>query len=175
MKNSIKILITALILITLGASFYAYQIKKYNTAENFIPIVSNNNNEDKTLADEEFTKISEDSEARVLARGDINKDGFEDAITAETFCGASCSINLAVVLNQDNKKAVLMENAIFEGYTAGTAMKSDISEISINNGDVFITGKGLDCGYNCTEEEWEIVKTLKYEFIDNNIARIPNN
>lgn len=175
MKNLLKIFITILTLIILGGSFYFYQIKKDNNTETFIPITSPDSSQNTTLTDEEFTKISEDPEAKILTRGDINKDGFEDAIIAETFCGASCSINLAIVLNQNNQKTVFLENAVFEGYTSGTALKSDINEISINNGDILITGKGLDCGYNCTEENWNIVKTLKYEFIENTIVRIPNN
>lgn len=175
MKNSIKILIAVLILIILGGSFYIYKIKKDKTAEPFIPITSPNPTQSKSLTDEQFTKTSEDPEAKVLARGDINKDGFEDAIVAETFCGASCSVNLAVILNQDNKTTKSVENNYFEGYTAGTAMQSDIEKITIENGIISITGKGLDCGYTCTEEKWDIMKTLKYEFIDNNIVRLPIN
>jgi hypothetical protein len=174
MKNSIKILIAVLILIILGGSFYIYKIKQGNNAEPFVPIVSNST-ENKTLTDEQFIKISEDPEAKVLARGDINKDGFEDAIVAETFCGASCSVNLAVVLNQDNKKTKLVEEGRFEGYTAGTALQSDVQEITIVDGTISITGRGLDCGYTCTEENWDIIKTLKYELIDNNIVRLPVN
>lgn len=174
MKNSIKILIIILILIILAGGFYIYTIKKDKNNDTFTPIVSNSKEKNKNLSDEDFTKISEDTEAKVLARGDINKDGFEDAIIAETFCGASCSVNLAVVLNQENKKAVIAKDNIFEGYTTGTALQSDVQDIKIENGNILITGKGLDCGYTCTEEEWNIVKTLKYEFIDNNIVRLPN-
>lgn len=175
MKNSIKILISILVLIILGGSFYIYKINKDNHTEPFIPIVSKNPQVNKSLTDEQFTKTSEDPEAKVLARGDINGDGFEDAIVAETFCGASCSVNLAVVLNQENKKTIVIENNRFEGYTAGTALQSDVQEITIENGTISLTGRGLDCGYTCSEETWNVVKTLKYELIDNNIVRLPVN
>lgn len=175
MKNSIKILIITLILIILGGSFYIYKIKKAKTIEPFIPITSSNTTQNKSLTDEQFTKTSEDPEAKVLARGDINKDGFEDAIVAETFCGASCSVNLAVILNMDNKTTKTVDEGRFEGYTAGTALQSDVQEITIQDGTISITGRGLDCGYTCTEETWNVIKTLKYEFIDNNITRLPIN
>jgi hypothetical protein len=173
MKNSIKILITVLTLIIVVGSFYIYKIKKDNNTELFVPIVSDII-KNQNLTDKDFTKTSGDSEAKVLARGDVNNDGFEDAIVAETFCGASCSVNLVIVLNQENKKTMFVEDNIFEGYTTGTALQSDVQAIIIENGTISITGKGLDCGYTCTEENWNIVRTLKYEFIDNNIVRLPN-
>ncbi len=175
MKNSMKILITILVFIILVGSFYIYKMKKDGNTEPFIPIVSKNPQGNKSLTDEQFTNISEDPEAKVLARGDINKDGFEDAIVAETFCGASCSVNLAVVLNQENKKTMIIENNRFEGYTAGTALQSDVQEVTIENGTISITGRGLDCDYTCSEEIWNVIKTLKYELIDNNIVRLPVN
>jgi hypothetical protein len=176
MKNSIKILITVLILIILGGSFYIYKIKKDGNTEPFVPIVSTNlPNKNKSLTDKEFTKTSEDPEAKILARGDLNNDGFEDAIVAETFCGASCSVNLAVILNKDNKTTSAVENNRFEGYTAGTALQSDVQEIKIEGGTISITGRGLDCGYTCNEEKWNVIKTLRYELIEDNITRISDN
>lgn len=171
MKNSMKILITILILIILGGAYYIYTIKKDDISP-ISPSVSTTPSETKGLSDEEFIKKSEDPEAKVLVKGDINGDKFEDVILAETFCGASCSVNLAVILNEENKTARRIENSYFEGYTAGTAMQSDVQKITIENRTISLTGRGLDCGYTCTEEKWDVVKTLRYELINDEIIRL---
>ncbi len=175
MTKSIKVLIAVLILIIIAGTYYIFHLKNAQEelpAENATTTVQV---AEPGLTDEQLIGVTEDDEGKVLARGDLNGDKFEDAIVAETFCGASCSVGLAVILNHENKSAKLVENTHFDGYTAGTALQTDIQEVTIENGIISITGKGLDCGLDCVEERWNEVKTLKYQLHGNEIIQLPFN
>lgn len=102
----------------------------------------------KALPDIFFTDAIKDPELqdiKVLARGDINQDNFEDAIVIAYSCGAGCTYSLNVVLNNNNQSvnAKYMDFDGVEGSPA--AFKSLLSEISINDGIISITGSLLDC------------------------------
>lgn len=172
MKNPIKILIIILIL-AISGGLYFHSINKTEIMSNENKATTSVKVLSSSLTDAEFIKSSADPEGKVLVRGDMNGDKYEDAIVAETFCGASCTINLAIVLNQDNKMTKLIDNTHFDGYLSGTALKSDVSSISIENGIITLTGRGLDCGENCTEDKWNVIKKLQYELIENDIVRLP--
>jgi hypothetical protein len=129
-----------------------------------------------SLTDAQFIAVSsDDPQAKVVARGDINGDGYEDAIVQDFHCGASCSINLLVVFNEKNTSAKLFKPARDEdetfgpSYMSSSAGKSVISNISIKNGIVTLTGKGLACTppnveEPCTHEKWSMTRTVTYKF-----------
>ncbi len=184
MKNKGNILIIFLILIALVVTYIYYDIyhSRYCCAQPPLPekvdtiatstistttdVIENKN----TLHDSEFTKTSKDPQAKILAKGDVNNDGYQDAIIQEVFCGASCAVQLKVVLNNKNINATLMNDTTFvPAYNSSGAAKSDVTNVTIKDGIISLTGSGLDCAnYQkeepCTQEKWSIVKTVKYKF-----------
>jgi len=135
-----------------------------------------------SLTDAIFIATTEDSQGKVVARGDVNGDGFEDAIVQEVHCGASCSISLQLVLNDQNKTAKLVKDKNYPdtfspAFSASGADKSGVRNISIKNGIISLIGKGLACNpFNskdlCTEEKWNVVKTATYRFDGTNIIQL---
>ncbi len=134
----------------------------------------------ESLPDEEFIKASDDAEGRVLARGDINGDGFEDAVVQEMHCGASCGVNLAVIFNdgKGGTRPLGSEYSTFApAFYGSSAVKSDVKEVSIKDGIISLTGNGLDCTSQdftviCTEEKWNVEKTVTYKFDGTRIVQL---
>lgn len=161
--------IGALVLIAIGGT-YIYNMKKTE------PVVINPNNQ--SLSDEVFIQATEDPEGKVIAHGDVDGDGFQDAIVEEISCGASCSVSLAVVLNNNNSTTTLIQSSqgnFAPAYNGSGATKSSITNISIENGIISLTGNGLACKDDnqiCTEAEWNKVKTIEYRFENNEIVQI---
>jgi hypothetical protein len=142
------------------------------------PSTLNSNN----LTDAQFIAAgSDDPQAKVVARGDINGDGYEDAIVQEVHCGASCSIGLQVVFNDHNSSAKLFHSTKYEtfepAYMSSSAAKSEITNISIKNGIISLTGMGLACTTPgteeaCTQEKWNVVRTVTYKFNGTDIVQL---
>lgn len=138
-----------------------------------------------SLPDSEFLKtfLKDDPKAAIMARGDINMDGYEDVIVQEIHCGASCSVGLQVVLNDKNITASVLKDKNYPdtfspAFMSSSAAKSAIDKISIKNGIISLSGSGLACGSSdseepCTQEEWSIVKTVQYKFDGKNIVQLP--
>jgi hypothetical protein len=128
------------------------------------------------LSDAVFIQATSDAQGKVLARGDINGDGYEDAIVQEMNCGASCGINLAVVLNDHNSKVTLFnptKYANFEpAYSGSGAAKSELTNVSINDEIISLTGRGLECENDCDEKKWNTIRTVKYKFDGKSIVKI---
>ena len=183
MKN--KLIILLIIIILVGVVYTFVKKDKVITQPEASSVVSNKNiplNSDKvSLSNKEFLSVS-NPQGKVIARGDINGDGYEDAIVEEMSCGASCSFNLNVIFNENNKYAKPLKpgsHANFEpAFLGSSAAKSEI--ISINNGIITIVGKGMACTNPnieepCTKEKWDVVKTVKYKFDGNEIVQISIN
>jgi hypothetical protein len=138
-----------------------------------------------TLTDAQFIAAgSKDPQAKVVARGDINGDGYEDAIVQEVHCEASCGIDLRVVFNDQNFGAKLFHSTKYEtfepAYMSSSAAKSEITNISIKNGIISLTGKGLACtppGIEeiCTQEKWNVVRTVTYKYDGKDIVQLSVN
>ncbi len=124
------------------------------------------------LGDNMFIAATQDADANILAKGDLNNDTYEDAIMAVVFCGASCSLSLEVILNVENRSTQSLDNVSFDGYKSSSATKSDLSLVTIKDGVISLTGKGLDCGEDCTEQKWNIEKTIEYRLEGDKIVRI---
>lgn len=120
-----------------------------------------------------FIAATTDADATILATGDLNNDTYPDAVVAVAFCGASCSLSLEVVLNTENKSAKALDNTTFDGYKSSSATKSDLREVTIENGIISLTGKGLDCDDDCSDEKWAVEKTIQYRLEGEKIVRVP--
>jgi hypothetical protein len=138
----------------------------------------------ETLLDAQFIKaVDEDvTKAKVIARGDINNDGYEDAIVQDMQCGASCAVTLDAVLNIKNTHAKIVASkndspSFTPAFVGSSAFKSEITTIAITNGVIFLIGHGLACGNEatdaiCTEEEWHKLTTVTYRYDGSQIVQI---
>ncbi len=145
-------------------------------SENSVATSSLKTEASNSLPDEVFIKASLDPTGKVVARGDINGDVYEDAVVKVSTCGASCSTNLMVVLNNKNIDTDVLDVSFDPGFKSSSAAKSDVTNVSIKNGIISLTGYGLDCGNPnqeadiCTQEKWSVVKTIKFKLISANGA-----
>ena len=134
------------------------------------------------ISDASFKTAVGDPEAKILAKGDVNGDGYEDAVVQEIHCGASCSVSLQVVLNKKNITAKLVKDKNYPdtfspAYQATSAVKSEVTSVSIKNGIISLTGTGLACTTPgsedvCTEDKWNVIKTATYRFDGSNIVQL---
>jgi hypothetical protein len=122
------------------------------------------------MSDQIFLRAVGDLDGKIIARGDANGDGYEDVLVQNVYCGASCSVNLSLVLNDtDTSAKVAVTGDNFPGYNPSSAIKSDITSASIEKGLIILTGHGLDCGNNsssvdvCTQEKWRVLHTIKFK------------
>ena len=185
MKNSQKgnttILVLIVILLIIGGGIYFYNKQKVEenvviddaVASSTISTTTDTVENKNTLPDSEFTKTSKDPQAKILAKGDVNNDGYEDAVIQEVFCGASCAVQLKVVLNNKNINATLINDATFApAYNSAGAAKSEVDSVSINkDGIITIVGKGLNCvkeefydNNSCDDEGWRIIRAVTYKY-----------
>ncbi len=118
----------------------------------------------------------------ILARGDVDGDGYEDVLVEYLNCGASCSVSLQVVLSEGGKRVVLFKgnnypDTFSPAYESSSAAKSEVTSASIEKGIISITGRGLLCTPPnsedvCTEENWNIVKTATYKLDGSNLVQL---
>jgi hypothetical protein len=137
-----------------------------------------------TLPDSEYLRVIDNPNVKILAKGDIDLDGTEDAILADIQCGASCGTSLLVVFNKNGRPQLLTgPTASFApAFYGSSAAKSAVSDITIKNGIITLTGLGLDCmnsgsneGDYCTEEKWNILKSVTYKFDGKDIVQLSVN
>lgn len=182
MKNTQLVGVILTILIIVGLGIYTYSDKKTSEEVVNTQVEVATTTKPTSLSDDAFKSVLEDPEAKILAKGDINGDGFEDAVLSEMYCGASCSTSLQAVLNENNKTAKLLKNknnydTFSPAYVGSSAAKSSVSEVKIENGIISLTGIGLQCTpagseEACTEEKWSVVKTVTYKFDGTNIVQL---
>ncbi len=98
------------------------------------------------MPDSFFTKAAtNDPQAKVLARGDLNGDGYEDAIVQEVTCGASCRVDAIIVLNKKNIRVKRLDGVdYFAGFVADGALKTELTHVMIKNGIITLVGKGFE-------------------------------
>ncbi len=168
MKKGIQVTLALLII---GGIAYYYLHQKFTPPTPAVKTVLATTTP-VVLADNMFVAATQDADATILAKGDLNNDTYEDAIMAVVFCGASCSLSLEVILNIENRSTKPLDNISFDGYKSSSATKSDLSKVTIENGIVSLTGKGLDCIEDCTEEKWNVEKTIQYKLEGLKIVRL---
>ncbi len=86
---------------------------------------------------EEAKKIGSYETANIRARGDVNGDGYEDALVVINVCGGSCGNYPTIILNNKDGTAYLV--ASFPGYITGGAGQHSFSTASIKNGIISMT------------------------------------
>ena len=170
-------------LIIIGGGAYFYTQNSFKTTPEVNSLATSTSEQvakttvNNSLSDEAFIKTTSDPKGKVVARGDINGDGYEDAIVKGITCGASCSVNLEVILNNKNIDAKVLEVSFEPGFKSSSAVKSNVTNVSIENEIISLTGYGLDCGgspdqdtYICTQEKWNVLKTIKFRLSSTNGA-----
>lgn len=172
---------------------FAYHIFYPNSENRFLVLTNSDNLEKsvirnfsliadpKNLTDKMYKDAAGNSATRVLARGDVNSDGFDDAVVEEVSCGASCSLAIQLVINIKGQRAVLIKDSRYpdsfaSAFNSSSALKTEIQTVSIKDGKIFITGKGIACGGLkpedvCSERKWNLVKTAIYQFDGTNIVQ----
>ena len=134
------------------------------------------------LSDQIFIKATGDEHGKVMARGDVNGDDFEDAVVQEVHCGASCGVSLNIVLNDHDQSAAVFKPTKGESfepaYKSSSATKSEVTTVGINDGIISLTGERLACGpfgLYCEDEASHIVRTIKYKFDGKSIIQLSVN
>ena len=195
----IPLVIIIIAVLAIGGGSYVYNQNKKSPSVARSKEVSNNTTASSTqattthqtaatssprLTDSQFIKVigTNSDKAEVVARGDINNDGYEDAVVQTVSCGASCAFKLSVVFNQGNGTAKLYVPANPDGafepiYNGSGASKSQLTNISIKDGIITLTGNGLDClkpntEAACIEKEWDTLKTFKFKFDGKNVVQV---
>ncbi len=156
------------------------ELEQYKDYKQYRTDLTTGSNNKTILSDADFISVV-DPEGKVVARGDINNDGYEDAIVEQVNCGASCSVDLQIVFGDQNSVAKLfvpVEYGNFEpSYVGSSAVKSEITNISIKNGIISLTGKGLGCtppetNKQCTQERWNLERTVTYRFNGREVVQL---
>ena len=106
-------------------------------------------------------------------KGDINGDGYEDAIVLDTHCGASCGTGFSALINNKDGTAQLIpinfENSNLDIQTSGAA-QGEFKALSIDKQVVSIqvTTYSADPGQNATPHT-----TIRhYKFENNSLVRV---
>jgi hypothetical protein len=164
----VKVVIVLLAFILLTGAAYLYLRNKNSSADSI-----------SSVALREAVGVDD---LNILARGDVDGDGYEDVLVQYLNCGASCSVSLQIVLNEGGKRAVLFKDKNYPdtfspAYESSSAAKSEVTGASIKNGIISIAGRGLECmppGSEdiCTEENWSVVKTATYKFDGSNLVQL---
>lgn len=103
----------------------------------------------------------------LIAHGDINNDGYDDAIVEQGQCGATCNISFFAVINQKNgtgKSAGLVTTDLIESSGSHT---TDIQKITINNGIITMTGQGFK-----GSSDWNVVATKTFRVQGNTLVEV---
>lgn len=160
--KSFVLLTIVLTLIICGAVF----LSKVNEEKNKNQITENRTNQ-KVLTDEEIAKAVgqtvggknfsfvleknpitgffehidqygyTDVTVQIIARGDLNNDGNEDAVTQSHVCGATCGVMFTVILLGDSGVPDTFSVSP-EGIILSSAVQSRIKNISIDDGVITI-------------------------------------
>ena len=170
MKKSIVVLI-AIIIIAAGIGVYysssSPKVPERNvlTSDEIEDAVMNVRETDKSGKDVEYIKkgdkyvsVSDSKMTREIikiAKGDINKDGEEDAVEVVAHCGASCGTVLTLIINDDGNAKVLQPN--ITPYPRLGGFKTNATDVSISSNILSVTFTNIE---NSTE-------TLRYVLEDN--------
>ncbi len=102
-----------------------------------------------------------------ITKGDINDDGYEDALFIVTSCGASCGSSLGAIINQKNGEGKNISINSEKYIRPSSAMQTGITDIQISNGTVSITANGF-----IGEDDWDESVTKKFKVENNALVEI---
>jgi hypothetical protein len=102
-----------------------------------------------------------------ITRGDVNKDGLEDAFVFITNCGASCGSTFIAVINKDKSVPdAFLINDPEEGIVTAGATQSEIKKITIKNGIIAINA-------NVANADGSLLPVLiNYELIGKKLIKV---
>lgn len=101
-----------------------------------------------------------------ITRGDINNDGYEDALVEEGHCGTSCGTSIYVVLNQKNGIGKLIGVNIDSLVSSG-AGQTYIKSITIKDGVISVKANGFKDSTN-----WNDLVTKNFRFDGSKLIEI---
>ena len=101
-----------------------------------------------------------------ITRGDINNDGYEDALVEEGHCGASCGTSIYAVLNQKNGIGKLIGVNIDTLVSSG-ASQTYVKSITIKDRVISITANGFGDSAN-----WDDLVTKNFRFDGSKLIEI---
>lgn len=102
----------------------------------------------------------------LIAKGDLNGDGLQDAIIWADVCGATCSIYFLAVVNNDNNLPEAF-NVVADGILTSSAKRSGVKSIAIKNGIVSINADIFD-KFNGDR----INQTFNYKLVGKNLVKL---
>ncbi len=105
-----------------------------------------------------------------IVRGDINGDGYEDAVILSGSCGASCGISFTIAL-QKSDGSVEEINPNLEKITTSGAARTGIDDIEIKNGIISITGGGFEDSAWVTNVGWA-KETKQFILVGNVLSEV---
>ncbi len=151
-------------IVTAGVMVDSKIIEAFNSnleANQAMRLVSTGNFSNKQASNKSGTYQT----AKVLARGDLNSDGLQDAILETTYCDPNCSYNLDVVINSASGKATLvMPN---NNFYAGNGLRTTIKSASISNNIITLFGMNF-----LDNSEWNTESTIKVKFEGGSLTKI---
>ncbi|MES2059995.1 MAG: hypothetical protein V4438_03115 [Patescibacteria group bacterium] len=99
--------------------------------------------------------------------GDLNGDGYEDAIAEFTTCGGSCGFGLGVFINQADGTSKMLDAIQPNVLVGSSAAQTEIKSIIIKDGVIFITAQGFRDSAN-----WDNIVTKKFKYDGSEIFEI---
>lgn len=123
----------------------------------------------------------ESASMTVLAWGDVDDDGDEDAVVMTGFCGASCGNEVDLILDEDSVPVLYEfqgDAAFAPWFVGGGAAQSSLTAATIDGSMITLTGTGLcgDLPVVETDEpgacNYTVERTATYLFNDGTIEPI---
>jgi hypothetical protein len=78
-----------------------------------------------------------------IYKGDLNGDGYSDALITEGFCGASCGQGLEVVINQKDGTGKGIDVKAPDTIQGSGVGQTSLNDIKIENGLIYITANNF--------------------------------
>ena len=104
----------------------------------------------------------------MITHGDINNDGYEDAVVINISCGGSCGTSSSVVINQkDGTGKVVGYTGLNDALMGGGVNQTSIEKMSIDNGIISVTAQGFK-----DQTDWNTVVTKKFKLEGNNLVEL---
>lgn len=92
-----------------------------------------------------------------VARGDLNKDGYIDAVGIYTSCGASCSTRIAAIINNKDGTGILHFLNTDSIVTSG-AGQTGLYRVYVIDGNIAVLGSG----FKIKNSQENSIKYIKY-------------
>lgn len=114
-----------------------------------------------------YGKKSEDGTNWIdkITKGDLNHDGYADAVVRTNSCGASCGSNLVVLLNKEDGTAEVVRGT-FPSYITSSAKQTEIISLAITDNMIIAVGRYFE------GDTSETIVTKKYKLEGKTIVEV---